>query len=461
MATITFLRRSDNKNVGSVGSVIAYCTQEKKTRYKNARLISAINCMPETALKDFIETKKRFGKTDGVQFYHAVQSLGSDENVSPYTAHIIAREWAERCYPGHEILIATHTDTDNIHSHIIINSVNMETGYKVHQNGNDIKDMRKVNDEICMRHGLSACVPKTKPKVKRTKPKEYYAARSGESWKRKLYFAICEAMKYAANREQFIQAMNHLGYEVKWTDSRKNITFTETQNPSHRCRDDNLHDEKFLKERIINELRLRQRIEEMLREQSFESEYQNDEPGDSSNDGQRRAVESTAEVYGISESIYEYNGRSPENEGQRRYGEADWLDSHQFVRRHVELGEGCSGGYIILGDKRCSLEDINSRFGIEETGWESERRVFFGIEETGFSDFISEEEADSASDWNPNRSAITLSDGLYFAGNLFKMIENQKIKPHRKHARLSQKEKDKKLAHGQRISNDDDWEQTM
>lgn len=460
MATITFLRRSDNKNVGSLGSVIAYCVQEKKTQYMNARLISGINCLPETAMQDFISTKKRFGKTDGVQFYHAVQSFGNGEIVNPYLAHSMAREWAERCYPDHEILVATHTDTDNVHSHIIINSVNMNTGYKIHQNGNDIKDMRKVNDEICLKYGLSVCVPKKKPKVKRTKPKEYYAARSGESWKQKMYFAICDAMKYTASKEEFIAAMKQLGYSVKWTDSRKNITFTETQNPSHRCRDDNLHDEKFLKERLVKEFELRRRIAEMLQQQSFEADNQYDVESDALHAGERRTMESSAEVYGFSKPIYERDDRGAENKGQRRYGEKDWLRSHQFVRRYVERGERSAGGYIILGGERCSFEDICARFGFEETGWGAERRFFFGIEKSVGSDFLPEEKTDTAVDWHFRNSTITLSDGLYFAGNLFEMIDNQKQKPQRKHARLSQKEKEKKLAHGQRIS-EDDWEQTM
>ena len=460
MATITFLRRSDNINVGSLGSVIAYCVQEKKTQYMNARLISGINCLPETAMQDFISTKKRFGKTDGVQFYHAVQSFGNVEKVNPYTAHAVAREWAERCYPGHEVLVATHTDTDNIHSHIIINSVNMNTGYKIHQNGNDIKDMRKVNDEICLKYGLSVCVPKKKQEVKRTKPKEYYAARSGESWKQKMYFAICDAMKYTASKEEFIAAMKQLGYSVKWTDSRKNITFTETQNPSHRCRDDNLHDEKFLKERMVKEFELRRRIAEMLQQQSFEADNQNNGERNSVYPGERGTVAGSHSVYGVSEPIYERDDGSTENEGQRRYGEKDWFRSHQFVRRYVEHGEGSAGGYIILGGERCSLEDICARFGFEETGWGAERRFFFGVEESVGSDFAPEEETDAAVDWHPCSSTITLSDGLYFAGNLFEMIDNQSKKPHRKHARLSQKEKEKKLAHGQRIS-DDDWEQTL
>jgi len=219
-------------------------------------------------------------------------------------------------------------------------------------------------------------------------PGRIISARSGESWKRKMYFAVCEAMKFAASKEEFIAAIKELGYEVKWTDSRKNITFTETQNPSHRCRDDNLHDEKFLKERMVKELELRRRIAEMLQQQSLAENNQNDDESNRVHAGQRRSMESAAEVYGVSKQIYEQHGGSAEDYGQREHSRAAWRRSHLVVRRFVEQGEDFAGGYLILGSERCSLEDICARFGFEETGWSAERRFFFGVEEDVGHDFL-------------------------------------------------------------------------
>lgn len=71
MATINFLKRKDSKNTGALGSVIAYCVQEYKTELEKTgvRLISGVNCIPERVFKDFMDTKKQFNKTDGVQFF--------------------------------------------------------------------------------------------------------------------------------------------------------------------------------------------------------------------------------------------------------------------------------------------------------------------------------------------------------------------------------------------------------
>lgn len=154
MATLNFIKRKDVKNIESLGNVIAYCAKEYKTQYNDSRLISGINCLPETAMKEFIATKKKFNKMDGMQYYYAVQSFEDNLNISPLLAHQIAREWAEKCYPNHEIYIATHLDTDNIHSHIVINSVNMVTGYKIHQSTKELNQMRKINDELCIKYGF-------------------------------------------------------------------------------------------------------------------------------------------------------------------------------------------------------------------------------------------------------------------------------------------------------------------
>lgn len=67
----------------------------------------------------------------------------------------------------------------------------------------------------------------------------------GESWKFALMFTIDNAMKRAKMKQQFIDEMDKLGYEMRWTDTRKNITYIEKANPNHKCRDNNLHQEKF------------------------------------------------------------------------------------------------------------------------------------------------------------------------------------------------------------------------
>lgn len=94
------------------------------------------------------------------------------------------------------------------------------------------------------------------------------------------------------------------------------------------------------------------------------------------------------------------------------------------------------------------------------TGWESERAILFTDKQSEGYDFGNQKETSASADWNSYSRPRVISDNLYFIGNLFEMIDNQTKKPHKKHARLSQKEKEKKLAHGQKID-DVGWEQSM
>ena len=316
MATLNFIKRKDVKNIESLGNVIAYCSQEYKTKYKNSRLISGINCLPETAMKEFLATKRKFNKTDGMQYYYAVQSFEDNLNISPLLAHQMAREWAEKCYPNHEIYIATHIDTDNIHSHIVINSVNMKTGYKIHQSTKELNEIRKINDELCIKYGLPVCIPKQKPKVKPLKAKEYYIASAGKSWKMQMILSIEYAMKRAKTKQQFIEEMDKLGYEMRWTDARKNITYIEKANPNHKCRDNNLHEEKFLKEKMEEEFEIRERLASLEREEStYDFDY-----GKSSirYDCGERLLESVDKSNGESKSDFRFDNTESSERGNNQ-----------------------------------------------------------------------------------------------------------------------------------------------
>ncbi|MFR5876516.1 MAG: relaxase/mobilization nuclease domain-containing protein [Eubacterium sp.] len=447
MATLNFIKRKDVKNIESLGNVIAYCSQEYKTKYKDSRLISGINCLPETAMKEFIATKKHWNKQDGMQYYYAVQSFEDGLNISPLLAHQMAREWAEKCYPNHEIYIATHLDTDNVHSHIVINSVNMKTGYKIHQSTKELNEMRKVNDELCIKYGLPVCVPKKKQKVKPLKAKEYYVANAGKSWKMKMILSIEYAMKKAKTKQQFIEEMDKLGYEIRWTPTRKNITYIEKENPNHKCRDNNLHQEKFLKEKMEEEFEIRERLTSLERKEQTPNFYY----GESSirYDSGERLLESTDKSNGESKSDFRFDNTKS---SERGYSQSLFSTDYSSTEKEDDR----TGEY---NSERTEESGNNT----DRTGWEDEREYAFGRKtDEGFAEG-SKEEMDTDILWNDDRSSNILSDTLYFAGNLFKMIDNQ-TRCHRKRIKLSQKEIEKRLAQGQKSDGYEEYEdytQTM
>ena len=248
MATFTAIKNK-TQTAGVLGGVLKYVQQEKKTCAGGLRFITGHNCVPQSAYTEMMTTKQRFKKTDGRQFYHFVQSFAETDALTPQEANAIGLELAQRAFPGYEVVIATHVDTNHLHNHLVVNSVSCENGRKLHQNRDTLLAHRKLNDEICMAHGLRVLEePERYPKKKRMKPGEYQAGLRNDSWKLDLIQAINEALEYAVDRESFIENMEQEGYEVTWTDTRKHITFTCPN--GRKCRDSSLHDETFLKENL-------------------------------------------------------------------------------------------------------------------------------------------------------------------------------------------------------------------
>ena len=186
-----------------------------------------------------------------------MQSFHPDEPITPETAHEIALRFAEENFPGYEVLVATHVDRHHVHSHFVVNSVNAETGLKFHSDNHEIQRLRDASDKLCIEYGFSVVVPKSK-KVKGMSTAEYHVAEKGQSWKLDLAMAIDEAMRYAVSKKHFIELMEMEGYEVKWKDTHKYITYTCPNGKP--CRDIRLHEEKYLKENMEDEFRIREKI---------------------------------------------------------------------------------------------------------------------------------------------------------------------------------------------------------
>ena len=239
--------------VFAMRAVINYCQQEYKTfdSKSKRRLVSGVNCDGENAFREFMATKKVHDKANGVFFYHYAQSFSPTEKITPEQAHEIALEFAEKAWPGHEVLVATHCDKEHIHSHFVINSVGFESGMKLRQSPSTLKKLRKLSDEICIAHGLSVLQP-YEGGGRSMSSREYRARLRGNSWKQRLANDIDKAMEYSGSKDEFIRSMSILGYHMTWTDERKYLTFHCPNGKS--CRDIRLHDEKYLKDNIEREL---------------------------------------------------------------------------------------------------------------------------------------------------------------------------------------------------------------
>ena len=186
-------------------------------------------------------------------FYHMVQSFPKGAAIDPRQAHEAARRLAEY-FDGCEVLVCTHVDREHIHSHCVINSVNFETGKKLHMAKEQIQELMRRNDMICQEMGLPVFDAPTQ-QARGMSGAEYHTALKGQSWKLRLMNTIDECMKYAADKDAFVSLMASEGYAVRWESGRKYITYTTPE--GMRCRDSKLHEEKYCKEAMEHEFRIR------------------------------------------------------------------------------------------------------------------------------------------------------------------------------------------------------------
>ena len=254
MAIVHFVNyKRGTQSRAAMRGVMLYVMQEMKTTREGAPLVSGINCQVQSVYDDFLNTKLLYHKDGGVMFYHMVQSFPKGAAVDPRQAHEAARRLAEY-FEGCEVLICTHVDREHVHSHCVINSVNFETGKKLHMAKEQLQELMRRNDMICQEMGLPVFDAPTQ-QARSMSGAEYHTALKGQSWKLRLMNTIDECMKYAVGKDAFVSLMASEGYDVRWESGRKYITYTTPD--GMKCRDNKLHEEKYCKEAMEHEFRIR------------------------------------------------------------------------------------------------------------------------------------------------------------------------------------------------------------
>ena len=279
MAIVHFVNyKRGTQSRAAMRGVMLYVMQEKKTAWEGGPLVSGINCQPQSVYDDFLNTKLLYHKDGGVMFYHMVQSFPKGAAVDPRQAHEAARRLAEY-FGGCEVLVCTHVDREHIHSHCVINSVNFETGKKLHMAKEQLQELMRRNDMICQEMGLPVFDAPTQ-QARGMSNAEYHTALKGQSWKLRLMNTIDECMKYAADKDAFVSLMASEGYQVRWESSRKYITYTTPD--GLKCRDNKLHEEKYCKEAMEHEFRIRaERIKRKFhRAEEIDGGIEADEPAE-------------------------------------------------------------------------------------------------------------------------------------------------------------------------------------
>ena len=445
MAIISFTNYKRGQTAGCMGAVMRYTMQDKKTEFDGQWLVTGINCQPESVYADFMTTKRLHHKTDGVLFYHMVQSFPKSETVDPVTAHAAALKLAEY-YEGYEVLVCTHTDREHIHSHFLINSVNFDTGKKLHIAKEQLQELRQRNDQVCMEFSLPVFQPKDRwQKTKTMTIGEYHTAARGKSKKLQLMNLINDCMRHASTREEFIALMESEGCKVRWEASRRNITYTTPG--GWQCRDRLLFGDKYLKEKMEYEFRIRA---EIIHGRAVGEEPSRADGAAHTADAASRSASHESGVGGSAER--------PLYAGVPR-GETDRL-SQEGQRAAVAASHTDAAGR--------SAESGETSGANERTGWEAEREAFFSARHQtaqtataapGWSHMDSPADGDGS----VASAVVGLGYRLEQSQSAAPMMDSTTMRPHTDRKTL-RKEQKKKIAQGHAQDDHEEeqtWQQTM
>lgn len=194
-------------------AVINYAKNGDKT--EKGILVSGINCLPDTAYFQMMLTKKNFHKEDGRLGYHIIQSFNGKE-VSPEKCNSIGVELAQSLFGDkYQVLVCTHIDKENVHNHIVLNSVSFIDGSKYHNSNAELAFIRETNDDLCRKYGLSVVESKKANKetdIARSRTTNY----NRNSGKMELIkIDIDEAIENARKYQDFVDMLAYKGYCVK------------------------------------------------------------------------------------------------------------------------------------------------------------------------------------------------------------------------------------------------------
>lgn len=196
-------------------NVIDYVSNKDKT--DNKKYVSGINCLPETAFKEMSIVKKQYNKTNGILGFHAYQSFKGCE-VTSDEAHEIGIRLAEELWGDRfQVIVATHTNTKNVHNHFFINSVSFVDGKKYYDNKVNYAIMRRISDDLCKEYELQTLEEKSF--YKNISNRYARSSKYLDEIRADIDYAISQASIY----NDFTHILTKMGYELNHEHNKLSI----------------------------------------------------------------------------------------------------------------------------------------------------------------------------------------------------------------------------------------------
>lgn len=194
---------------------VDYIKNDNKT--EKGEYISCYECDQRIVEEQFNLSKSIYEKRTGrkrnndVIAYQIRQAFKPGE-ITPEEANQVGYETAMRFLKGkNAFIVATHTDKEHIHNHIIFNSVDINAKKKYRNFFNSSFAIQRVSDIICLEHGLSVVKPK---KYNEHESRPQYIT---HSFRVDIRTAIDQVFENKPrDMDEFIELLRKEGYEVKY-----------------------------------------------------------------------------------------------------------------------------------------------------------------------------------------------------------------------------------------------------
>lgn len=231
---MVYTRAFQIKEVGHLKRSIAYITKKSKTTIstndkegqKDFVSSHLITHPRNGSVEEMILTKEladhRFGRTKtsdlitgkGVLAHHIIQSFSPEDNLTPEEVHEIGRQTLMELTGGHhEFVIATHTDKDHLHNHLIFSTTDTRTLKKFRWRKGTKQHLEKISDYYSEVAGASIIVKESKL-LDHTK---YSAYRKKQTYRYEIKERLDFLLKNSQTLEDFLKKAKSLNLAVDFS----------------------------------------------------------------------------------------------------------------------------------------------------------------------------------------------------------------------------------------------------
>ena len=202
------------------------------------------------AFKKGDDDLKELSSGKQVLAHHIIQSFSPDDNLTPEQVHEIGRQTMLELTGGnYEFVIATHTDKDHLHNHIILNTTNSSTLKKFRWEKKTLKNLRAISDKYAARYGAKIIEPTMKNSYTK-----YSAWRRQNNYRFEIKERLDFLLKHSLSLEDFKQKAAALDLQIDF--SGKFVKYKLLDQPQQR----NVRDDTLSKKGLYSLEKIKERI---------------------------------------------------------------------------------------------------------------------------------------------------------------------------------------------------------